>query len=116
MATPNTNDNTQLGTGELISNEQIETTANRGDPNQPISAYKVPRSKIAIGAYGQDGGDATRGTPLQVESYLERREIELDTLVMTLGAINNLQNFAAEGRGRTTFDVRGQLLSDRGQR
>ena len=116
MATPNASDNTQLGTGELISNEQIEVIVPKGDSNQPVTAYKVPRSKIAVGPYGQDLGDATQAQPLNVTSYLERRELELMGFEDGYVTLSGFSNSAAENLRGFSFDVRGQGLESRGRR
>lgn len=82
MANPK--DNTNLGTGEIVASEAIEDEAGfRRDPNLPDSSagvYKIPRSKIAVGSYGKDDGDATHDNPLPVESREERRRMELAAL------------------------------------
>lgn len=78
---PNINDGTQLGTGEIIANEQIDANPKvRREPELPATAYKVPRSKIAVGPYGQDWGDASADMPLQVESSAARRMSEMDSI------------------------------------
>jgi hypothetical protein len=117
MATPNLNDNTQLGTGEQISNEAVDTNAPKLDPNLPVSqTYKLPRSKIVVGAYGVDGGDVTVARPLPVDSLLERRELELNALRDRGYGLASLQRSAAECRNNSTLDVRGHLFDTRGKR
>jgi hypothetical protein len=117
MATPNPNDNTQLGTGELVSNEAVGVNDSKGDANLPIVAYKLPRSKIAVGNYGQDGGDATDANPLPVESLLERREAERQMMLSMSMGLDSLRRYSVEYRqGNATLDVRGQLLDTRGKR
>ena len=59
----NPNDGTTLGTAEVISDEYVDpgTVNARIEPLLPPGAYKLPRSKIAVGRYGVDGGDAAIG-------------------------------------------------------
>lgn len=118
MSSPNPNDCTQLATGEVISNEYNDPTYGiRGDPDLPVIAYKVPRSKIAVGSYGQDMGDADIGRPLYVESFLERRLAE-DTALRDIAAQNrSLARYASEANFSTTGgDPRGHSFSTRGVR
>ncbi len=112
----NPNDGTQLGTSEVIADEYIDPTeqAVRVEPLLPVTAYKLPRSKIAVGPYGVDGGDAAPFNALPVESRQERLIGELvalrgrDTEAMTL------MKFQAEQI--TYADARGSHFSHRGQR
>jgi|SRR5215472_9947660 len=78
-------DGTQLNpgaNGDLIADEDM-TSAVRGSPLVPQlgaanAAYKLERTKIAIGAYGEDRGDPTlEGRPFPVEMGVERRLSEV---------------------------------------
>ena len=53
MANPK--DGTQLGTADVIATEYISpnTDGVRVNPNLPGTGYAIPRSKIAVGDYGQ---------------------------------------------------------------
>lgn len=112
---PNPNDGTQLGTGEVISDEFIAPVdGSRRDPNLPPTGYKLPRSKIAIGPYGQDHGDATQDYPLQAESAAVRRMTEVAVLRDNDESRSQLLRYASE---RMTFsDQRGRHASTRGNR
>ena len=112
----NPNDGTTLGTAEVIADEYIDP--NRGgvriEPNLPQTAYKLPRSKIAVGAYGTDGGDATAETPLQVESRAARQSGELDALRSRQQGMQLQSKFA--GEIVSLIDSRGEHMTSRGQR
>ena len=113
MANPN--DGTILGTAEVISDEYIDPmTGCRRDINLPGTAYKAPRSKIAVGPYGQDWGDATPDQPLPVESKVERRFLEEATLRDR--EILLAQYMKSNSETRSTSDARGQHLTTRGVR
>jgi hypothetical protein len=116
MGTPNTSDGTQLGTGEVVSNEAIGLATPRGDPAMPQTAYKLPRSKIAVGAYGDDVGDAIAARPLYVESYQERRLAEMAQIAAIEASQNDLRRYAAESQRGIHHDARGQSISTRGVR
>lgn len=118
MATPNANDNTQLGTGEQISNEAIALTGVKRDPNLPTALqYKVPRSKIGVGPYGQDWGDASTATPLYVESLRERQIAEIAQVQGAAMAVQANYRYAGEGRmDSRTFDAYGRFIDMRGTR
>lgn len=117
MAAPvqNTNDGTTLGTSEVIADEYIDPilgcrviTALLGTP------YKMPRSKIAVGAYGQDWGDAAPTTPLDVESKNERSVLEKMMLQQQLESVATMQRYSQETV--SLVDARGSFLSNRGVR
>lgn len=112
---PNPNDGTQLGTGEVISDEYIDPNAGaRGDPNLPPTGFKVARSKIAVGQYGQDQGDASVIQPLPVADYMVRREAEQQELRDIGVRQQSMCRYAFE---RTDLaDRRGNHLSMRGVR
>ena len=112
---PNSNDGTQLGTGEVISDEYIDPNGLvRRDVNLPVGPLKVPRSKLGVGGYGVDAGDATPDNSLPVESrqariYAEYRAVQESDLeaIMLLGD---------RGSRVTSNDSRGVLASLRGTR
>lgn len=111
----NPNDGTTLGTAEVIADEYIDpTTGGRINPNLPPTGYKLPRSKIAIGPYGQDGGDASPDQPLPTESRAERLLIE----VQALRDRDTANQYIARRAGETVSlsDSRGHDLSTRGVR
>jgi hypothetical protein len=109
----NPNDGTQLGTSEIISDEYIDPVLGcRVNNNLPATAYKAPRSKIAIGPYGQDWGDAMPDTPLYVESRNERLLVELAG--MRDRGIAMQPKFSAETTPRV--DARGHEFTTRGVR
>jgi hypothetical protein len=111
----NPNDGTQLGTGEVISDEYIDVNVGgRRDEDQPPTAYKLPRSKIAVGPYGQDWGDATEATPLQVSDAVSRRIAELSHMRDIDEQRQAFQNYAQERC--SLADLRGRHISIRGAR
>ena len=112
----NANDNTQLGTAEVISDEYIDPTAQvvRRDPNLPQTAYKVPRSKIAVGPYGQDHGDASDNLPLPVSDARAQRIEECERLRDRESAMTTF--LQAHDERVSLCDNRGAHLSHRGQR
>ena len=113
MATPQ--DGTQLGTGEVLSNEFVDLPGgSRQDPALPPTAYKLPRSKIIVGPYGQDGGDVTMSNPLPAESMQLRRLAELNDLRDREEAMCNLQRYAYDTMPLT--DNRGYAFTNRGVR
>lgn len=68
-------DNTTLNpgiAGDEITTESLEDGEGRGIAGLPTDDYKLPRSKIIVGPYGRDDGDATHDRPLPVESRAER--------------------------------------------
>ena len=95
---PNPNDGTQLGTSEVIADEYIDPTeqAVRLEPLVPVTGYKLPRSKIAVGPYGVDGGDAAPFNALPVESRQERLIQEQLSVSARDAQCISLQKFAAE--------------------
>lgn len=86
MANPN--DGTPLNGGsggDTISDEAFSDNSGvttgasqtpRGLDDLPDTAYKLPRSKIAVGPYDSDGGDAIAVSGLPVQTYYERRCLE----------------------------------------
>lgn len=110
----NPNDGTTLGTAEVISDEYIDPNIGlvRRDANLPATAYKLPRSKIAVGDYGQDEGDASRSKPLNTESYIERRQAELVELRGRSFVLAQKSAFETV----PTMDSRGHEFSTRGAR
>ena len=112
---PNPNDGTQLGTSEIISDEYIDPVlGSRRDPNQQPGPYKLPRSKIAIGPYGQDLGDAANDSPLPVESRAERQALEHQSLVVRYEAAQMMTRYSTETV--SLVDSRGHHLTNRGTR
>lgn len=85
-------DNTTINqglTGDAIATEEVLTQEpQRGDARLPETTYKMPRSKIAVGTYGRDDGDAGPGNELEVVSRQERRLAE-ETM---LAAIDSTQS------------------------
>lgn len=64
-------DNTTLpagGGGDTLATEEIATGNARSAPGLPTTAYKVPRTKIALGDYDDDRGDVAQDKPLPVDS------------------------------------------------
>ena len=112
---PNPNDGTQLGTGEVISDEYIDPqTGGRRDGNLPATGYKVPRSKIAVGPYGQDWGEASEFYPLQVSDAIARRLKEIETMRDVDEGRLQLVRFSAERVSMS--DNRGRHTAIRGTR
>jgi hypothetical protein len=111
----NPNDGTTLGTAETISDEAIDPqVGGRRDPYQAVGLYKAPRSKIAVGPYGQDWGDATQDQPLAVESRSQRQYSELASL---LERDQTQIEMVSYGVLNITFcDSRGAHFSNRGSR
>jgi hypothetical protein len=117
MAGPvqNPNDGTTLGTSEVISDEAIDpNVGGRRDPYQQPGLYKAPRSKIAIGPYGQDWGDATQDQPLAVESRAQRQYAEIESLQQRDQVQHELISYGA--LNVTLSDARGAHLTNRGSR
>ena len=112
----NTNDGTTLGTAEVISDEYIDPSAQvvRRDPLLPPTAYKLPRSKIAVGPYGQDQGDASEMLPLYVREQSLLRIAELERLRDREEGMALMQRYAQETV--SLADSRGAHLTTRGQR
>jgi hypothetical protein len=113
MANPN--DNTNLGSGEAISNEYIDPAqAGQRRDIVPNTGYKVPRSKIAIGPYGQDWGDVDYDTPLPTADRHLRRRQEIELLaVCDTGVAVYARNYCERG---PQPDLRGRHLDLRGVR
>lgn len=111
----NPNDGTSLGTGEVISDEYNDPVAGgRRDPNLPPTGYKLPRSKIVVGNYGQDGGDASPDTPLATESRAERMLAEQAS--MRDRDHSAMPAATASGERSLLTDCRGHHLMNRGVR
>lgn len=111
----NPNDGTVLGTSEVISDEYIDPVLGcRVINTLPPTAYKLPRSKIAVGAYGQDGGDASQDNPLPAESRAIRQLEELAAVRSRESTMQAFQKFASETL--PLVDSRGHALSTRGVR
>ena len=62
-------------TGDMISTEELPIGTPRQGQGQTTTTTRVmiPRSKIAVGRYGVDEGDASENAPLDVTSAQERR-------------------------------------------
>lgn len=112
MAKPN--DGTALGTGEVISGEQIDPTDSHADSNLPATGYKVPRSKIANGPYGRDDGDVTPDNPFPVDSPRSRRTEETEVLTNIDTALNTMG--IRQDETVSLCDRRGRALETRGMR
>ena len=112
----NPNDGTQLGTSEVISDEYIDPTMQsvRREPLLPVTGYKLPRSKIAVGAYGEDCGDATPDQPLATESRLERQMAELATIRQRDAVVMQMARYSTEYV--SLIDARGRHIDSRGAR
>jgi hypothetical protein len=114
--TQNPNDGTQLGTSEVIADEYIDPTMQevRQEPLLPVTGYKLPRSKIAVGQYGIDGGDAAPDRPLYTESVQQRRLDETRGLRERTLTMVGLQMLSSETI--PLMDARGYDISTRGVR
>lgn len=113
----NVNDGTQLGTAETISDEYIDPNALvKRDRDLPASAYKVPRSKIVTGPYGQDHGDASEAAPLIVDSPQLRRIAEIERMRDRLDVLRGSIRYANETNTDRWLDARGQSFAMRGVR
>ena len=113
MANPN--DGTQLGTGEVITDEYIDPMLGCRVVNAlPPTPYKMPRSKIAVGPYGQDWGDASDDNPLPVESRGERLILEMQAIRDREATFRAMQRYASESAA--LIDSRGHAISNRGVR
>jgi hypothetical protein len=113
MANPN--DGTNVGTGEVISDEYVDpSTGQRRDSNLPPTGYKVPRSKIAVGRYGDDLGDATADQALEIHSRSARQFEEILALRGRDQGIDTFMKSSAENTGLA--DSRGHHIAQRGVR
>lgn len=111
----NPNDGTVLGTAEVIADEYIDPILGcRVITALPPTAYKLPRSKIAVGQYGQDWGDASVETPLHTESTQERWYAERQYLMNQAVGMVELKTYQQETV--TLCDARGSFMSNRGVR
>jgi hypothetical protein len=111
----NPNDGTVLGTSEIITDEYIDPVLGCRVVNTlPATPYKMPRSKIAVGPYGQDWGDASGDIPLQVEQRSLRWAMEQQMMLARLAARESLQKWA--GETDQLVDSRGMHLNHRGVR
>ena len=59
--------------GDTIATEDIALGDSRGDAALPTTEYKIPRSKIAVGAVDQDLGDVDEGNPMPVRDQATLR-------------------------------------------
>ena len=101
-------DNTTLNlgvTGDVITTEDMPVGAPRDTSMLPKTSYKIPRSKIAVGAYDRDGGDVGPGNALDVVSREERIYAE-QSFVANYNASNALLQTRAQERG-SLVDRRG---------
>lgn len=113
MANPN--DGTVLGTAEVISDEYIDPVLGCRVINLlPPTAYKVPRSKIVVGPYGQDWGDASADLPLPVESRAER--LMLEQAALRDRQYSSIEFTRYSGETVPLADSRGHHISTRGVR
>lgn len=97
--------------GDTISNKEFAVAADgvpadpRGTACLPVTAYKLPRSKIAIGDYDHDNGDATSTNALPIQTFYERRMMEQQ---MIMDRDRNLQGCQTRGKERIDLcDRRG---------
>ena len=66
--------------GDVIATEDVPAgSPGRLSPDVPTTDYKIGRSKIALGDYGDDLGDVCAQNPIPVTSA-ERRMSEMDSL------------------------------------
>jgi hypothetical protein len=111
----NPNDGTALGTSEVIADEYIDPILGCRVVNAlPPTPYKLPRSKIAVGQYGQDWGDAAVETPLHTESTVERWYAEKQFLLNQATGMSVLKSYQQETV--TLCDARGSFMANRGVR
>lgn len=112
-------DNTTLNLGvggDVIATEDVLAGVARGDASLPLTEYKNPRSKIAVGPFDQDLGDADRFNPLGVQIARERYLLE----TQMIANIQNAQQVSlANERGlrshRGYFADRRGSVGERGQ-
>jgi hypothetical protein len=107
QATDSTTLNPGAG-GDVIATEDMPAGSARATSDVPTTEYKLPRSKLAVGSYGQDAGDVTHENPLPVESR-EQRQIEENLLLVTM----DTQRFTLASRGRERVS---SLFQNRGGR
>jgi hypothetical protein len=106
-------DGTQLNpgaSGDLIADEDMTGTVRLSPLVPQLSAtnasYKIERTKIAIGDYGQDRGDPTlEGRAFPVETGAERRILELAFMRQTETS-ELLQRMRASERTPLTMTTR----------
>jgi hypothetical protein len=111
----NPNDGTQLGTSEVISDEFVDPSMGcRKEPLLPVTGYKLPRSKIVVGVYGQDWGDASFDFPLAAESRTQRQAAEIGRMVMGDETLIGMCKLTSESV--TLGDSRGGHIFTRGTR
>jgi hypothetical protein len=96
--------------GDLISDEDM-TGQPRQDSKLPQlgsanASYKNERTKIAIGPYGSDFGDAAPGTGLDVRTYQERVALEESMIRDTDCRMATLSS-SDRGRRIQLVDARG---------
>jgi hypothetical protein len=104
----NTNDNTALNPGvggDNISTEDQPAGTQRGDAALPLVDYKMPRSKIAIGPYDLDLGDAGQYLPLPVQTLRERGIMEEQMISARRLALSTLSTRSSYER-TTSLDSR----------
>lgn len=109
----NATDGTQLNPfgvagGDVISTEDMPVGAARLSPNTPLTDYKLPRSKIALGTYDQDSGDVTEQNPMPVKMMYERGLLEYQYLQQA-----DSERYALQTRSRERV---GTIFMDRGRR
>lgn len=88
--------------GDNITTEAHPAGEARSHSDAPTTAYKMPRSKIAVGAFGVDEGDATPDHPLPVGDYAARRLLGRIEQTLTQLEARSL------GRGSTRGSSRGR--------
>lgn len=112
------NDGTTVASNaDLVSTEDM-TGRPRGTADAPqlgttAGNYKLGRSKIAVGGYGADQGDASFDSPLPVGMRAERQQLELIRVREMDASLYSLMTRGQE-RVQSIFGARGS--SDRGQR
>lgn len=83
-------------TGDLIVTEELAVgSSGRATSSLPSSVYKMPRSKIAIGAMGTDQGDATDDAPLPTGDRAVRRMLELQQIQAEEASYDSLRSRAS---------------------
>lgn len=97
--------------GDVIATEELTVGETRGDPALPTTAYKIPRSKIAVGPIGGDAGDATPDNPLPVTDRSVRGMYEREQL-SSLAKLD--VNLTTRYRERLRVGDRLDLIDHRG--
>lgn len=106
IATDNTTLNPGTG-GDVIATEDFPVGAQRLTSDSPLTDYKLGRSKIAVGDYGDDAGDAGPHQGLPVQLTRERWALE----EMACRAAENALETSTDRRG---FASRPTLMDRRG--